>query len=510
MAPQPIEKTVNLTVSNFGPIIEAEIDLRPITVFAGPSNTGKSYMATVIYAIQRFFSGGYGFGPMRFNPRSFMPNLMPSDDSPISEDVLNDIAVWLDHASSNSEPKALPKSVESLLLHGLGISKYYQGVFMDEMLRCFGKGDLERLPRHGSGSEAKVAITIPTGEDAAMSLDYAVTMSEDGDSVFQSCVPETLPLETANRAALALQNYRPRIRERGALTAHMHREYMALGFCAGTIHSEFISHLAKNIHYLPADRTGMMHAHRMVVSSLVSRASRSAQFRDEPLPALSGVLADFLESLIRLGERERSPKTDSAPWKAADRIEKTMLAGAVQTTKSAAGYPQFHYRPRGWKEALPLMSSASMVSELAPVVLYLRHVVAPGDTLIIEEPESHLHPAMQVEFMRQLAAVALAGVRVIITTHSEWVLDELGNLARLSLLPEAGRQGIPGADYALKPEDVGVWLFRPQIRQAGSVVEEIPFGEEFGGYSADFNDIALETYNSHAEISNRIEEARNP
>ena len=64
----------------------------------------------------------------------------------------------------------------------------------------------------------------------------------------------------------------------------------------------------------------------------------------------------------------------------------------------------FSYQPQGWGEDLPLMNTSSMVSELAPVVLYLRHIVQPGDVLIIEEPESHLHPAMQVEFIRQLAA----------------------------------------------------------------------------------------------------------
>ena len=44
------------TVSNFGPILDANIELRPFTVFVGKSNTGKSYLAILIYAIQKFFS----------------------------------------------------------------------------------------------------------------------------------------------------------------------------------------------------------------------------------------------------------------------------------------------------------------------------------------------------------------------------------------------------------------------------------------------------------------------
>ena len=44
-----------LEVTNFGPIAEARIDLRPLTVFVGPSNTGKSYLAVLIYALHRHF-----------------------------------------------------------------------------------------------------------------------------------------------------------------------------------------------------------------------------------------------------------------------------------------------------------------------------------------------------------------------------------------------------------------------------------------------------------------------
>ena len=49
---------IELEVSNFGPIVEAKIDLRPLTVFVGPSNTGKSYLAILIYALHRYFTGG--------------------------------------------------------------------------------------------------------------------------------------------------------------------------------------------------------------------------------------------------------------------------------------------------------------------------------------------------------------------------------------------------------------------------------------------------------------------
>ena len=45
---------MKISVENFGPIAVAKnIELRPLTVFVGPSNTGKSYLAALIYALSK-------------------------------------------------------------------------------------------------------------------------------------------------------------------------------------------------------------------------------------------------------------------------------------------------------------------------------------------------------------------------------------------------------------------------------------------------------------------------
>ena len=185
------------------------------------------------------------------------------------------------------------------------------------------------------------------------------------------------------------------------------------------------------------------------------------------------------------------------------RLEQDVLKGAVATRSMESGYPTFDYQPDGWSEPLPLMRTSSMVSELAPIVLYLRHLVRPGDVLIIEEPESHLHPGMQVTFTRQLAALVRAGIRVIVTTHSEWLLQELANLVRASQLPEAERAGIAGGDVALDPSQVGAWLFRPDATEEGSTVSEVGL-DESGLYPSDFEDVAVAMHNEWAEISSRL------
>ena len=44
---------VRISAENFGPIVNGSVDLRPLTVFVGPSNTGKTYLATLVYALHR-------------------------------------------------------------------------------------------------------------------------------------------------------------------------------------------------------------------------------------------------------------------------------------------------------------------------------------------------------------------------------------------------------------------------------------------------------------------------
>ncbi len=269
--------------------------------------------------------------------------------------------------------------------------------------------------------------------------------------------------------------------------------------------------LHRKAFYLPADRTGIIHSHQVVVGTLLQSAATAGLRPSGSIPVLSGVLADFLSQLIELSEERDGLRSGASRDFAqvsetlAKRLENDVLKGTIEIGSVGGGYPSFSYRPNGWGELLPLMRASAMVSELAPVVLYLRHFVSPGDVLVIEEPESNLHPAMQVAFTRQLAGLVRAGIRVIVTTHSEWLLQELANLVRASQLPEAERAGIAGGDVALHSTQVGAWLFKPDATEEGSTVTPIDL-DESGLYPTDFEDVAVEMHNEWAEISSRLGE----
>ncbi len=104
-----------------------------------------------------------------------------------------------------------------------------------------------------------------------------------------------------------------------------------------------------------------------------------------------------------------------------------------------------------------------------------------------------------------LAAAVKAGIRIIITTHSEWVLEELANLVRLSELPEDRREGIEAADCALSPDEIGAWFFDPHGENGGSVVREIPLDVDSGTFPSGFGLVTEDLYNRWVEITSRVE-----
>ena len=412
-------KPLELTISNFGPIAEASLELRPMSVFVGPSNTGKSYMAALVYALHRFFNG-YSVNT-NYNSAHGARSLVEKFGMTRMQEML-----WeLETAPSIK----LQEPVATLVRQSLNDVAQLGKILDSEITRCFGTDKVKNLIRYSSSGRTGFSLhgdaSTETGRNDP--FEYNVTMKRG--TKLNASIPSTTPMRI-ERENIAFSTVNWMLSSEGQMkgTTEDTEERVMTGFIkifASACIPSILGPLARPAHYLPADRAGVMHAHQVAVRGLIASASRAALRPDSPMPVLSGVLGDFMEQLVALADSSRRAQDEDYDH-LAQNLEQTLLRGAVRIEQSPINYPSFVFQPDGWKRDLPLMNASSMVSELAPVVLYLRHVVQPGDLLIIEEPESHLHPAMQVEFTRQLAAAVQSGVRIIITTHSEWVLGRIG------------------------------------------------------------------------------------
>ncbi len=513
---------LEIEVTNFGPIVEANVDLRPLTVLVGPSNTGKTYLAIMIYALHRLFRGSERRVPSRWRgvSRRYPPhdwsnaqtNRLVSSDANVK--LLLDWALELYTQTEVKEttgtfPAPLPETISSLIQPLFDPKGGFDDISNAEFARCFGLRSPAQLIRSPGATGAQVVLRrhVDKKRKGEAPFAYKFDISKQGRIRFSTSIPAAKQLCYGRDILEQMKwEFQVQISE----LDDVDRQYLAFNLINDLVDSIFpyvVGPVGFPAHYLPADRAGVMHAHRVVVSALVESAASAGIRPASPVPMLSGVLADFLEQLIALGDF--SPDEHQRRDNLATHLEKTLLGGTVhqeEKTKFAGAIPSFSFRPNGWKESLPMMRTSSMVSELAPVVLYLRHVVRKGDVLIIEEPESHLHPEMQVEFTRFLASVVRSGVRIIMTTHSEWVLEELANLIQASELSESQREAINGNDIALREDEVGAWLFQSKKRPKGSVVQEIPLNRESGTFGAGYDKVAVDVYNRWAEISSRTNE----
>jgi predicted ATPase len=76
--------------------------------------------------------------------------------------------------------------------------------------------------------------------------------------------------------------------------------------------------------------------------------------------------------------------------------------------------------------------SSSAVRSLLDIGFYLKHEAQHGDLLMVDEPELNLHPENQRRVARLFARLVNVGIKVFITTHSDYIVKELNTLIMLN------------------------------------------------------------------------------
>ncbi|ELL9328545.1 AAA family ATPase [Vibrio fluvialis] len=77
-------------------------------------------------------------------------------------------------------------------------------------------------------------------------------------------------------------------------------------------------------------------------------------------------------------------------------------------------------------------SASSSIKSLYLIDLYVRYKISISDILLIDEPELNLHPNNQRLMAKLIARLVNAGVKVVITTHSDYLIREISSYIALS------------------------------------------------------------------------------
>ena len=173
-----------LDVEDFGPIAKASVDLRPLTVFIGPSNTGKSYLAILVYALHQCFgegtSGRYGRRPRYSHQlRDSLLSAIRKDDEGSSL-LLKKLRDTLPFAFQRGSRPRLPQEADSYIRELFERAEGFDQFSAAELGRCFGVDRMSSLVRRSScTSRSKVELSIPRSFHPGM-VRYDLQLSRKG------------------------------------------------------------------------------------------------------------------------------------------------------------------------------------------------------------------------------------------------------------------------------------------------------------------------------------------
>jgi len=476
---------MKLTVKNFGPIKSAKVDVKPLTVFVGPSNTGKSYLAMLIYVIAKVMKAPHEERVRRL----FHEHLGTVGMGPLN--------IFFDAEST--------KLTDELFLGYLKVIRKHWEI---EAKHCFGEEWKNITERNG----APVSIVV-SDDSGKVAVDF-----------FSSEKDETLPFKSMR------DNIRNRVSDSESEGHHRHVRLFNLGNFILLEISKLLDYLPNisrldidhepaglhehggaGAHYLPAVRGGIMQSHRILVSTLIGNASSVGLTR---IASFNGVIADFMQKLIMIdggpsylvdfSRRNRREGADNVSM-LSKKIEDDIMRGEIEMKRQETGYPDFRYQfsDNGKRRNISLIYASSSVSELAPIVLFIRYYLSIDDVFIVEEPEAHLHPGAQREIAGILVELVKAGVNVVITTHSDVILEQISNLIHADNVPDAKVLNKTAEGRTLSKERAGCYTFkRPTTSGKGTTVKSVNFDKHTGFLTEDHLDVSSDLYNETVELFN--------
>ena len=483
-------RDMTLNVEGFGPIAEAEnVIIKPMTVFVGPSNTGKSYLATLLYAISRGLDDAQNWlDPQKIDVFSKQMSALRSglrkadyDDHHVSEKLPHHLGrdlIAYHHAAANDR---LQYAVDSLHSDWL---KFASNAISDSITSYFQVRNVDDLTNRNEHLQIEFDLSRRNGF-----LNWTIAYSNGRLKTEASPWPLVLPKSVAMHF-IETDDHDTVLRQ------------SSTRFFAISVNDSFLDQFSGPdlTRYFPAARSGILASHRTLSRNLISSVGRS---RGETDPTLHNnrIINDFLENLLLIHPYVLIPDDPGA--RLAEIIEKSLMNGEIKAVDSQYGPSDFVYS-QSWGE-IPVTRSSSMIAELAPIILALKHYHSAKHILIIEEPEAHLHPAAQQKFAAALALMVRNGFRVLITTHSHYMVEQISDFVAASNLSPEKRSELlrlgpvlDEQDIYLNEDEVGVYSFDNST--GSTVVKNIPFDESFAYAPPDHIQALTEQFNRNVGI----------
>ena len=387
---------ITATFKNIGPIKKAKLELGDLTIIAGQNNTGKTYLAHTLFSFLDLW------GENRLNFLYILNELNKHDkkyDAKIKE-IANQIKKT---GSAEITPDECKLMSDWLIASA---SKFFSKEIIHQAFSS-SKDEFEKA-------------SFEFKENKSMEMkDKIFVRNTKEKNVLMKCFFQD------NRLKFQIDNL-----EHVKSSEQLEWVYLSFG---GIVQSNIIRPFI-----LSTERFGISLFYKeldFTKNRLVEELQNfSGNKGFDPFKFIEKVSAryttpikrniDFTRELFNIAKQKSELSTDTV------NLVKNMVGGYYKAEKDVI---KFISNKRGKNRfEIPLHLASSSARGISDLYFYLKHLAKKtGQILIIDEPESHLDPRNQILMTRLLAFCVNKGIKVLITTHSDYIIKEINNLIML-------------------------------------------------------------------------------
>lgn len=399
---------MKVEIKNIGKVKKASIDLsKNLIVFTGKNNSGKTWVSYVLYAfLGKFFVTGENINRKKYFNSGLLQDL--SLNNPTKELIFNKLELFkyfnliLKESVKNSLPNVFANSKIDFSTFSMNVEDF---IVNEKRLLILDIGDKKFVFFEFQFIEENIIVKLKYFEGNMF------------DNLSERLLNKYEEVQINNRAINDLN-----------------------------IFSWFLS--SNSVNFIPAERVGIsvfsteISANRMINSN-------SIQYQ---LP-IREALSDWVK-IPNLINRSN----DSVFTEIAKEIEKDILGGNLVFGDGGS----IHYEIDELRN-LSYLNTASNIKSLSHLIFYLKYYAIEGGILFIDEPEINLHPNNQRKIAKYLAKISNLGIKVIVSTHSDYVIREFNNLIMLSKKHKETNKLLNEFGYSkkeiLEKNNVGAYYF---------------------------------------------------
>ncbi|WGK69517.1 AAA family ATPase [Candidatus Haliotispira prima] len=392
---------MTIKFQNLGPLRKGKFKLNDFTVICGPNNSGKTYLAYLIYGTLENISSGSSF--LSYHLGKTIPRLRR----------LKENETYIEF------PEHLINDLIEAYFSKIGIDKLFNTEsekFLENLTFCI--ADWKRYLRVRLEKNRDVILPL---YDKADRKYYRVNKKKLAGQFMD--VPEEMPpidlLPAYIHRLLSVAFPKPHL-----LTGERHAVPL------------FYKEFGAGRYEVPTKPKKLAKGVKRSNSSPV-QATPVQELPEEREASFSLPIGDNVRYVQGLPEKESKEGKLWQEHKAGILRNFSRISPAEYKWDSRKEQFDYQISP---VDKIPLHAASSMARELADLYFYLRHDAAPGQLLMIDEPESHLTPRNQMLMVELLAYLSNIGLKVCITTHSDFIVRELNNLIMARELGKQNRQ----------------------------------------------------------------------